>query len=686
MSAFSGSATVAGVAKPDLVAPGQSVLSLMPAGSVVARENPGSRQSDGLYRGTGTSMATAVTSGLAALFLAEHPDADPRTVKASLRSAASVQRRPAGGDRVRPRHHQGPRPAGRPGPGRPQRRRRRDRLRRGLLERRVVERGLLVGGLLERRVLVARRVLERRVVERRVLVRGLVVRGLRGGLVTTFARVRRGGTTPADGAAEDPLGQPGVPGGRRRGDGRDAAGAGPAWWAVPVLAAVVAGSELAVVHLTFGRQRYSFSCTEGALGAALVFAPGGWVALAVGLGVLAAQLVRGQPALKVQFNVAQFVAGSAAAAALAVGLGGSLGAACSAMALFWLVNHLLVGTAVALTSGRSPRDLLVTSAPMAFLHSAGNTSVGLLAAWLATNAPLGLFGLLVPMGLLWNSYDQQTRRAAEARLFAELARGQEEATGRSTDTSAQVVLTAAARLFGGADVELVLFGAEGPMLYTGDEYGVPVRRRVDPDTLDSPWLLRALGSAGISTGSHEGRPFCSAVLGDLEQPLAVLVARRASGSAAFGRRDVRLAEVLVGQAEAWLSMADLTARHRDAEARLTDVEGAARALGDLGADTVPALAVLRESAARLSRLADRPSGPGAVDDIVEELHAVERAVASLLGAIALASEPDLAGQGRELEEVDRRTVERPAGVPTPGRRATDWTTTGTLPPRMSDAR
>ena len=51
---------------------------------------------------------------------------------------------------------------------------------------------------------------------------------------------------------------------------------------------------------------------------------------------------------------------------------------------------------------------------MSALHTAGNTSVGILAAWLSLNAPLGLLGLVVPMALLWWSYDQQTRRAAEA--------------------------------------------------------------------------------------------------------------------------------------------------------------------------------------------------------------------------------------------------------------------------------
>ena len=87
-ASFSGSATVAGVAKPDLVASGVHLLGVLPAGSVLARD-PGTADLRGnLVRGTGTSQATAVTSGLAALLLADHPTATPAQVKASLRCAA----------------------------------------------------------------------------------------------------------------------------------------------------------------------------------------------------------------------------------------------------------------------------------------------------------------------------------------------------------------------------------------------------------------------------------------------------------------------------------------------------------------------------------------------------------------------------------------------------------------------
>jgi hypothetical protein len=442
-------------------------------------------------------------------------------------------------------------------------------------------------------------------------------------------------------------------------------------WALPVLAAAVAASELAAVELSFGRQRWSFSCAEGAIGAALVASTGGWAIIAVFFGVLMAELVQQVPRIKAVFNVAQFAAATALGVTMSHYLGGGLMGATAGMGIFWLTNSAMVGGAVSATTGKPYWSLLWQSMPLSALHSSGNTSVGLLAAWLAFNAPLGLLGLIVPMGLLWFSYDQQTARAAEANLFAELARGQERVTGQSIDVSAQVVLTAAARLFGGADVELVLNGGDGPLRYRGDEYGVPERHRVDPTAFDDEWVIRVLAAGEIVTGVDDRRPYCSMVLGRDESPLAVIHARRPEGATAFGRRDVMLAQVLVGQAESWLSVADLTASRDAALAEAEAAGEAARALGDLGADTAANLVILRESAGRLARLA-APSragdlDPRGVDEIVDELHAVERAVASLLGAIALAADPDLASLGAGMGDM-------------PAQRTSDaeWTTTGVL--------
>jgi hypothetical protein len=438
--------------------------------------------------------------------------------------------------------------------------------------------------------------------------------------------------------------------------------AAPSWWAVPLLVAGVAASEIAVVSLQFGRQTWAFSLTESALGAAWVIGTGNWSSASVVLGVYIAQTVLRRPSLKKYFNMSVFGTAAALGSLTAAACGGGVPGAIAGMAVFFVVNHSLVGVAVAVTSRRPMVPLLLTSAPLSAVHMAGNSSIGLLAAFLALQAPLGLFGLVVPLALLWSSYDQQTRRSQEARLFAELAAGQERVTARTSDTSAQVIVSAAARLFGGADVEMVLLAADGPVRYAGDEASAPQRLRVDADVFDEPWVMRALGARGVATGSESGRPWCSAVLGSADHPQAVLIARRPSGSAVFGRGEVRLAEVLVGQADSWLSVADLSAQARTASAQVAVAGQAARALGDIGAATAPALTVLRESADRLARLAEADGG---VDDIVEELHLVERAVASLLGAIALAADPDLISV-------------HGLGPAVPARPATDWTTTGVL--------
>ncbi len=434
------------------------------------------------------------------------------------------------------------------------------------------------------------------------------------------------------------------------------------WWAIPALAVAVALSEIAVVSLQFGRQTWAFSLTESVLGAAWVMHTGAWSVFGVAIGVLVAQVALKRPLIKKQFNIAMFSCATALGSVVAGLTGGHTAGAIAGLAVFFLVNHTLVAMAVAATSRRPLVPLLVNSMPLSAVHMAGNSSIGLLAAFLAGAAPFGLLGLLVPLALLWSSYDQQTRRSQEARLFAELAAGQERAAGRSSDVSAKVIVTAAARLFGGADVEMVLLAADGPVRYAGDELTVPQRLRVDAEVFDEPWVMRALGERGVATGVEHGRPWCSALLGDPAQPQAVLIARRPLGSAPFGRREVRLAEVLVGQADSWLSVADLSDRAREAQKHVEVAEGAARALGDLGAATAPALLVLRESADRLARLAEND---GRVDDIIDELQLVERAVASLLGAVALAADPDL------LAADDGR-------APLAVRPSTDWTTTGVL--------
>jgi serine protease AprX len=88
VASFSGSGVVAGVAKPDVVASGVHLLGLLPRDSVISQEHPSGWQPGGLFRGSGTSEATAVASGVAAGWYSEHPGASPTAAKAALRAGA----------------------------------------------------------------------------------------------------------------------------------------------------------------------------------------------------------------------------------------------------------------------------------------------------------------------------------------------------------------------------------------------------------------------------------------------------------------------------------------------------------------------------------------------------------------------------------------------------------------------
>jgi hypothetical protein len=436
------------------------------------------------------------------------------------------------------------------------------------------------------------------------------------------------------------------------------------WWSAPAVALALAAADALSARLVIGRQGAAFVMNDAIIAIALLLAPGGWIAVGATVGFAAAR-VRRTSWSKLSFNSALEFCAVMLGVAVAEQLGGSLLAACVGLGAYTAANLLLVAIPISVTSALSYLRVLERIAPLATVQAVGNLSIGVLAGWLLLNQPWGLLALVMPVALLWWSYQQQSRRTSEAQLFAELAQGQQR-LGGSVDASAQVITVAAARLFGASEVEMLLRHPEGLLRYVGDESGVAARIRVDADALDGPWALRALAARGVLLGVDGDQPYCSAVLGDPERPQAVLIAHRPARSAAFTRAEAQLAGALVAQAESWLSVAELSARRDEAVGRAEAYGAATRVLGDMSQETVPALAVLRESAHRLSRLATRFDGPEAVDEIVAELYSVERAVASLLGAIALASDAAV------------ETLELTAGPAAPARTDAEWTTTGRL--------
>jgi serine protease AprX len=73
-----------GWVKPDLVTSGRSVVSLAAPGSTIYDDYPSARIGSGNFVGSGTSFSTAITSGAAALILADDPSLTPDQLKARL--------------------------------------------------------------------------------------------------------------------------------------------------------------------------------------------------------------------------------------------------------------------------------------------------------------------------------------------------------------------------------------------------------------------------------------------------------------------------------------------------------------------------------------------------------------------------------------------------------------------------
>jgi serine protease AprX len=86
MTSFSaaGPTWVDGWFKPDVVAPGKSLLSLRVPGSTIDTTYPGGRVGDRFFKGSGTSFSAAVVSGAAALVVQNNPTASPDNVKGRL--------------------------------------------------------------------------------------------------------------------------------------------------------------------------------------------------------------------------------------------------------------------------------------------------------------------------------------------------------------------------------------------------------------------------------------------------------------------------------------------------------------------------------------------------------------------------------------------------------------------------
>jgi serine protease AprX len=84
VAAFSSWGSPGGFSKPDIIAPGITVVSLRDPGSTIDTLYPDARIRDSYFKGTGTSQAAAIVSGVAALMFQANPGLTPDLAKGVL--------------------------------------------------------------------------------------------------------------------------------------------------------------------------------------------------------------------------------------------------------------------------------------------------------------------------------------------------------------------------------------------------------------------------------------------------------------------------------------------------------------------------------------------------------------------------------------------------------------------------
>jgi hypothetical protein len=426
---------------------------------------------------------------------------------------------------------------------------------------------------------------------------------------------------------------------------------------IPGLALVLALASLLDISLPLGRTQWQVRGLDAAAAALLLLCPGPglWLAtgMAAGLLLAASRATGGRRWRSLEYATVSALLQTAVAVTVTCALTyGGLAPIPSAIVgvLFGTVTrHAMSAGGVALTARRPLLGLLLPRLPAELYTTGGNGAVGLLIGWLLVHAPLGIAGLAVPGLLVASAYELQARRSAEAKLFAALALEQQRASGRSLEQSVTVLMTVAARILGGADVELLLSGPEGLVRYVGDESGVSGRARVDPTAFDAPWVRQLLGRASVHIGHDEGRPSCAFSVGTGGATRAVVVARRPLGGSSFTRADAVFARALARQAYPWLTPAPEMAMARN-----------------------PRLEVVREIARRILAAPEPTADPQWSRLLLDEAHRLERAMAALLG-----SSPGAAIPAPRLSEEEPAT-EPAAALEVDSGPAPEWTTTGRL--------
>jgi diguanylate cyclase (GGDEF)-like protein len=341
------------------------------------------------------------------------------------------------------------------------------------------------------------------------------------------------------------------------------------WWVFAIIVAII---EFPLIHLYIRSEAHSFTLGELALCLGLFLVPPEHFILGAVVGATVAKFRL--PPLKLAFNAALWVLQASVAVVVFQRLanpadpfgGWGVVATFASMSLVGIIGVVAVFTAISLVQGRVRNGPLVQAAAIAAPVTVANTGLGLIAAYLVTQAPQLVFALLGPVAVLFLAYRafivehqqhqrlrvvyQATRSILEApELSLAIASLLAQAREVFRTDIAQIVL------YPERDDEPILVSTAGP----GDHLagvrsvanldstvfaGVALTRR--SERLDSKEMAYRGGLIGIDHDIVRGT-IVAPLEGDRRVVGAIAVANR-FGEGTFDTSDLLLLETLAGHA------------------------------------------------------------------------------------------------------------------------------------------
>jgi hypothetical protein len=199
-------------------------------------------------------------------------------------------------------------------------------------------------------------------------------------------------------------------------------------WVMLAFALAMALAERFLIYFPLRENRVSFSLIDILLTLSLFVVPAAGVGLIATAGVLGGQLLRRQPAVKAAFNTGMYaVATSATAGTFAMLRPAELTtarayvAAVAAMAVFFIVNKIIISIMMTFIEGRGFLSVLGSLSDIVLAIWAGSVALGLAAARLYEADAVILPLLGVPAVLSFAAYRASVAAKIEIRRLREAA-------------------------------------------------------------------------------------------------------------------------------------------------------------------------------------------------------------------------------------------------------------------------